>query len=216
MPGKLLSTEGFVLDRQETGESYRRYQVLSSEQGLLLCLKRQAVKRAPKSQPDLFDLAALELEQPARSKSWFIREYRLLKRHAAIGRSYEALRYASEFARILVKNLEHLESFTDIYNLCNRAFSSWEAGTRPDVVFFKCLYVFARQEGYAVKQQWLASLDPKMGDIVTGILNRPVEAQNSETETVENLIKELRVWMAGHTDILVPNQGIAPRKATTK
>ena len=160
MSGKLLSTEGFVLDRQETGESYRRYQVLSREHGLLLCLKRQAVKRAPRSQPDLFDLAVLELEQPARSKSWFIREYRLLKRHSAIGGNYGALRYASEFSRILVKNLEHAESFAGIYRLCVRAFESWEAGVRPEVVFFKCLYVFAREEGYAVKQQWRASLSP--------------------------------------------------------
>ena len=204
MPGKLLSTEGYVLDRQETGESYRRYQILSSEHGLLLCLKRQAVKRAPRSQPDLFDLAALELEQPSRSKSWFIREYRLLKRHTSIGGNYEALRYASEFSRILVKNLEHIESFSGIYSLCARAFESWEAGVRPDVVFFKCLYVFTREEGYAVKQQWRVSLNPANEEAVTSILNQPVETQEYEPEKVEELIKYLKLWLAGYTDILVP------------
>lgn len=204
MPGKLLSTEGFLLDRQETGESYFRYQVLSREHGLLLCLKRQAVKRTPRSQPDLFDLAALELEQPARSKSWFIREYRLLKRHSAIGSNYEALRYASEFSRILVKNLEHAESFTGIYRLCARAFESWEAGMLPEVVFFKCLYVFAREEGYAVKQHWRASLSSSNEDAVMAILNQPLETQQNKRGKVEELIKDLKVWLDGHTDILVP------------
>jgi hypothetical protein len=107
MPRRQLSTGGIVLDKEDTGENFLRYQVLSPEHGLLLCLKRKAAKASAKTRPDFFDCGAFELEQPAQSQSWFIREFILRRRHDAIAANYEAFRRAAEFSKILCKNLMH-------------------------------------------------------------------------------------------------------------
>lgn len=203
MPGRPISTEGFVLSKTASGETHLRYQVFSEEHGLILCLKRQTAKSPPKAQPDLFDHAALDLEQPQDSRTYFIRDYRVLRRHAAIGGDYRTLVYASQFAAMLVKNLTHLERFEKTYRVCGQALDHWDKESRPEVVFFKSVYLFAREEGYPVKEDWWRRLPKKERETATAVLKAPVDEQTSSKESVEGLVARLKGWLGGHTDILV-------------
>ena len=42
---------------------------------------------------------------------------------------------------------------------------AWARGDREDVVAFKCLYVFARDEGYAVKEGWWPYVASRWADM---------------------------------------------------
>ena len=203
MAGRQLSIEGFILSKEATGESHLRYQILAEKQGMLLCLKRRANKPSIKTQPDLFDYAAVELEQPAQSKVWFMRDYQLLKRHQAIGNDYTTFFYASDFARILTRTLMHADFSSSAYQLFTQALESWESNVRPEAVFFKSLFLFVREEGYPIKEQWWNSINRSKRNSVASILKCPINEQEISPPTIESLNKELKKWIADYTEILV-------------
>ena len=68
-------------------------------------LQRLPRKSAPTAVAlDLFDEAALVLESSNQGRTWFVKEARLLFRHAAIGASYETLLRASALAELVARN----------------------------------------------------------------------------------------------------------------
>ncbi len=203
MAGRLLSIEGFLLSKDTTGESHLKYYILAENQGLILCLKRRASKSSTKAQPDLFDYALVELEQPTQSNVWFIRDYQLLKRFQSIGNDYPSFFYASNFARILTRTLNHADYSSSSYNLCAKALESWESNIRPDVVFFKSLYLFAGSEGYPIKEHWWNSQSAAQRNSVASVLKHPVNEQSLSSQELESLINNLKQWITEYTEILV-------------
>src|SRR5262249_227979 len=146
----------FVVVKRPPAEAFQSFVVFSAEQGILTVLQRVAKKSAATTIAlDLFDEAALQLESTNQGRTWFVKETRLLHRPAGIGRSYEALRLASEFTALLARNPVHEESRISVATLLRTALAAFATGQRPDAVFFKSLYCFARDEGYPVKQEWL-------------------------------------------------------------
>ncbi len=203
MPRRDIATEGVILNKEDSGEDYLRYQVLTPEHGVLPCLQRRPGRLKAKTRPDLFDLARIALEQSRQSGSWFIREYRLLHRPAGLAASYEAVLHASGFAQILSKNLAGAGPCEPVYTLCLKALQNWEKGARPEAVFLKSLYLFAKIEGYPVKEQWRPSLKPAEQDAAAHILHHPLAGQTETPESVIRLTDSLKNWLAGHTDILI-------------
>jgi hypothetical protein len=90
-----------------------------------------------------------------------------------------------------------------VYQLYAQGLESWVAGPRPDVVLCKCLYLFAKAEGYAVKEQWLPSLPAADRAEAEAMLHRPVAGQTISAAAVEMLLQSLKTWLANHTDILI-------------
>jgi hypothetical protein len=166
-------------------------------------MKRVARKAQQKAQPDLFDHATLELDAPQNGKVWFLRDYHLIHRPATIGRHYQSLFYSSKFARVLRNNLIHMETFKTAFTLFLEALEYWERGRLPEIIYFKSLYRYTRQEGYPIREHWLAGLSSDFGGAAAEILRLPLHQQDANRSEVEKVIESLEGWLAGHTDILL-------------
>ena len=204
MPAPSLQTDAFVLLKRPPAESFQTFTVFSAEHGTLLVLQRMAAKSAPtRVALDLFDEAALIAESSNQGRTWFLKEVRLLNRPSGIGRSYETLRHASAFAALLARNPVPVESRVAVAGLLRTALAAFAAGARPDVVFFKSLYRFARDEGYPLKEHWFPSLPAADRSEVAQLLNRPLDEQTAPGPAVVRLQRQLEDYLRGYTEILL-------------
>lgn len=204
MPAQSLQTDAFVLLKRPPADSFQSLTVFAPEHGALLVMQRVGRKSPVTSVAlDLFDEVALLLDSSNQGRTWFIKEARLVSRPVDIGRSYEALLLASELAALIARNPVHEDSRTAVGELLRGAFAAFAAGPRPDIVYFKSLYRFARDEGYPLKQQWFPSLPAPDRTEVATLLNRPLAAQTATPEVVQRLRRRLEDYLRGHTEVLL-------------
>jgi hypothetical protein len=211
VPGLPLQTDAFVLLKRPPSDAFQGFNVFSAEHGALLIHQRLPKRSAAKPGKtgattitlDLFDEVSLRLESSNQGQTWFVQETRLITRHADIGRSYETLRHASSLAALVARNPVHEDSRVQVAALLRQAFASFAAGARPDFVWFKSLYCFARDEGYPVKQQWFPTLPAADREDVATLLNRPLSAQTATPAAVARLQNRLEEYLRGHTEILL-------------
>lgn len=203
MPGRQLQTEAFVLLKRPPADSFQTFSLFSPEHGALLALQRLPKKNAANHLAlDLFDEVALSLETSNQGSTWFIKEVRLLARPAGIGRSYTTLSLASTLAALIARNPVHEDSRVAVASLLRTALAAFAASPRADIVFFKSLYCFARDEGYPVKQQWFPSLSPADQVLAVELLNRPLAAQTVPPESAAHLTRLLETYLRNETEIL--------------
>lgn len=204
MPAESLQTDAFVLLKRPAADAYQSFNVFSPDYGSLLVLQR-----LPGKSPgtivalDLFDEVSLLLESSNQGRTWFIKEARLIHRHASIGRSYDALRLASALAGLVARNTVDEDSRAAVADLLRNAFVAFGSAARPDIVFLKCLYRFARDEGYPLKQQWFPTLAADDQSAVAMLLNRPLSEQSAPVALVARLQRQLENYLRGHTEILM-------------
>ena len=208
MPGLPLQTDAFVLLKRPPSDSFQGFNVFSAEHGALLIHQRLPKRTAGKTGSttvalDLFDEVSLRLESSNQGQTWFVQETRLITRHANLGRSYETLRHASALAALVARNPVHEDGRQQVAALLRQAFTSFATGARPDFVWFKSLYCFARDEGYPVKQQWFPTLPVADREAVATLLNRPLAEQTATLAAVARLQKRLEDYLPGHTEILL-------------
>jgi hypothetical protein len=209
MPGPTLQTDALVLLKQPPADAFQTFTVFSDEHGGLLAIQRLPKKNAPASVAlDLFDDAAFLLESSNQGRTWFVRESRLIARHDGIGRHYESLRFASTLAALVARNPVPDESRAPVAALLRTAFAAFAKSTRPDLVYFKSLYRFARDEGYPVKQEWLAGLPvadrTEAGRLLATPLATLAEAQPATPDApAATLLRRLEDYLRTHTEILL-------------
>lgn len=204
MPAQSLQTETFVLTRQPAQEAFQTYTLFSPEHGLLLALQRVARKTNSATVAlDLFDEAAVWLETSNQGRTYFIKEARVLHRPAGIGQSYDALRFASLFAAVIARNPVEAESRASLAALVRSAFAAFGASDRPDIVYLKSLYRFAREEGHPLKEQWFPTLPTTDRAALAVILNRPLAEQTAPAERVAKFTRRLEEYLRGHTEIVI-------------
>jgi len=204
VPAESLQTEGFILLKRPAADSFQSFQVFSAGHGPLLVLQRVSKKSAATSVAlDLFDEVSLLLESSNQGRTWFIKEARLITRHADIGRSYDALRLASALASLIARNTVDEDSRPAVAELLRGAFTAFGTGIRPDIVYFKSLYRFARDEGYPLKQQWFPTLSAADRREVATLLNQPLAEQSASPSIVARLQRQLEEYLRGHTEILI-------------
>jgi hypothetical protein len=204
MGAQLLATSAIVLNRTESGDKWMRLVCFSVEHGNLDCLVRKSQKPTSKSPTlDLFDDAHLSLESTNQGRTWFIKEATVERRRAGLGNSYEALTHACRFSRILVRNPVHDESRRAVHALLERALDAWETGTRPECVYFKSLFLLARDEGYPVQQDWWPRLESDDRQAAESILRTPVAEQEVSDATVSRLTHALEHYLHHDTEIRV-------------
>jgi hypothetical protein len=201
MPGPTLLIDGYVLLREATGENWLRIGLLSPNSGIVYFLQRVSQRSLSSSPIDLFDRVTATLERRTSSGNWFAREVRVIGRHPGLGRRYPALREACVFARILLSNPVHEDSRSSVFDLLEQALQAWERGDREDVVAFKCLYVFARDEGYAVKEGWWPQLPEQEKVRVASLVNLPIRDQEVGSEQVASIRRSLEHYLVHFTDI---------------
>ena len=204
MPGQQLQTTALILARLPSGsDSFEQLTAFGAAHGGLHCLRRIASKKpTPNSTPlDIFDEAELALESSNQGRTWFIKEHRLVRRHAGIGRSYAALQCAAAVASLVARNPVSDESRPGIADLLRHTFSALETSDRPDIVWLKALYCFLRDEGYPVKQQWWPLLATPDQAATAQLLNQPLAAQTADAATVAQLARRLEAWIAAETEL---------------
>lgn len=204
MPGQQVQTTALILARLPSGsDSFEQLTAFCAEHGLLHCLRRVASKKpTPNSTPlDIFDETELALESSNQGRTWFIKEHRLVRRHAGIGRSYAALQCAAAVASLVARNPVSDESRPGIADLLRHTFSALETSDRPDIVWLKALYCFLRDEGYPVKQQWWPLLATPDQAATAQLLNQPLAAQTADAATVAQLARRLEAWIAAETEL---------------
>jgi len=205
VPGLTLRTEAFVIEKRPPADAFQRFGLFSAEHGNLLVLQR--VPKRPSAThvaPDLFDEVSAILESSSQGRTWFVREVRIARRRAEIGRSYDALRFASALASVIGRNNVHEDSRASVALLLRTSFDAFAAQERPDVVHLKSLYLFARDEGYPVKQEWLPSLPAADRKVATAALGRRLAEQDSGEADIARIRRSLENYLRGHTDIIIP------------
>lgn len=202
MPGPVETVEGVVLLRDASGETWDRITLFSPDLGILQFLQRRS-KKAGTSNVDLFDRLSVVLERKDGSTTRFSREIRMLRRLSGLGRRYESLREACQFARILMDNPVHEDSRREVHDLLEQALAAWERGDRDDVIAFKTLFVFARDEGYAVREDWWQRLPPRERAWATCLLNRPTREVELDRDPVATVRESLEHYLRHFTDIRV-------------
>lgn len=204
MPAQSLQTEGFVLLKRPPADAFQSFTIFSAEHGALMVMQRVAKKSAATSVAlDLFDEVALTLESSNQGRTWFVKEAQLIARRPELGRSYEALRFASALAALVARNPVNDESRAAVATLLREALAAFAIGGRPDIVYFKSVYRFARDEGYPLKQQWFPTLPSADRADVVALLNKPMAEQTTGPEAVVRLQRRLEEYLGGHTEILV-------------
>ena len=205
MPGRTLTTEAFVIEKRPPADAFQTFGLFSAEHGNLLALQRIPRKPSPTHvAPDLFDTISAMLESSNEGRTWFAREVRVVVRRSAIGRSYEALRFASALAGVVSRNAVGEESRPGVERLLRTALDAFGTDARPDIVYLKSLYLFARDEGYPVKQEWLPSLPPSDRGMAADLLGRPLSEQDSPASEVARIRLALESYLGAHTEIVVP------------
>lgn len=202
MAGPVETVEGLVLLRDASGETWDRITLFSPESGILSFLQRRSKKTGAPSL-DLFDQVSVVLERKDGSTTRFSREIRILLRRTGLGLRYESLRESCQFARILMDNPVHEDSRRDVHVLLKRALAAWERGDREDIVAFKSLFVFAKGEGYAVREDWWQRLPGRERDLATNLLNRATHEVDLDRKQVATIRQSLEHYLRHFTEIRV-------------
>ena len=204
MPGQQLQTTAFVLAKQLSGsDKFEQLTAFSGEHGVLHCVRRVTQAKTASTPLDLFDEAELWLESSNQGRTWFVKEHRFVQRHPGIGRSYDTLRAAAAFTKLLARNPVSDESRPVVADLLRSSFAALAAGGRPDIVWLKTLYSFLRDEGYPVKQQWWPQLPTPDRKLATTLLNQPLAALTAPSDAVAGVTRRLEDWVHAETEIRI-------------
>ena len=204
MVAQPVHLRGIILKREASGEQFYRLNVLSEETGNTLVMMRRPKKNIRSgSTPDLFDEIEAVLDKKGEGGFGFIKEVNILNRRRGLAKSFIALELACEWSNILIKNLPRDMEVDAVYQLTQRGLDAWEKRAQPEAVFFKCLFVYARDEGYPVKHDWFEKLTHQNRISVATILNTPINELSMESKEVRKWNDELKHYVQHHTDILL-------------
>ena len=200
--GPSLTTDAIVLRTWPPTDRFQTFTVFTPEHGSIRVLQRIPKKTSATHLPiDLFDELSLLLEGVPSGDAWFVKEARLIHRHAGIGRRYESLQQASAFATLVTRNPGAEESYPTVYGLLRTVFAAFSTSDRPDIVYLKSLYRFARDEGHPLKQQWFPSLPPGDRPLAIELVNHPLAVQTTPPADVARLLRSLENYLRTYTEI---------------
>ncbi len=202
---RYLQASGLILDRQPAGEHHQRLALLTGDQGMLAPFWRPARKSAGRcgEAPDLFDDGEFTLERARQGDGLFVKEFRLERRRGGLARRYAAFQTASRLAAFFARNAPHLPETAPTLELCRTAFDRLAEGAPASVVQLKTLVRFCQDEGYPVREEWLASLPKDHLEAVAQVLPRPLAELPADLPELSDVLASLKSWMARGTDFYV-------------
>jgi hypothetical protein len=205
VPGQTLTTEAFVLAKRPPTDAFQSFVLFSAEHGHLTALQRISRKPSAASvAPDLFDEVSALMESSNQGRTWFVKEIQVIVRRQAIGKSYDTLLFASALAAVVGRNPVHEDSRAAVATLFRTALDAFGEADRPDIVHLKSLYLFARDEGYPVKQEWIPSLCAADRGVAIALLSRPLGEQDSTPADVARVRRSLEGYLSASTEIIIP------------
>ncbi len=203
MASPLVSTQALVLQKESRGNSFSAARILSPTLGCLDALMRKSSKLDRISQVDMFDDGEFILEMKENSHSGFIKEYNLKRRRHDIAKNYNAFMAASKMAKLIVANPTHPENADDVHKLLKRSLDAWERGASPQATLFKCMYLYCKDEGYPIKEEWRMQLPKRLRDIVDYILVTPLDQIKVEESDLEKALQGIRQYMSRSTHLFI-------------
>lgn len=201
-----ITLSGCILRKFPEEDRFQALQAFCGTQGTVTFRQRLAHKR-PGMQValDLFDDAELVLESSNQGQSWFVKEARLLKRRTEIGTHYEALEKAAALTALVARNAVPEEGREKVAELLRTALDALAGGARPEVVWVKSLYCFARDEGYPVQQHWRQELPTTLREAASVLLRTPLAALDEASlpkEIALQLGRRLETYLRGHAELV--------------
>jgi recombinational DNA repair protein (RecF pathway) len=203
MAGQTVQLKGIILKREASGEQFHRIHILSPDHGNIMGMQRRPKPNTRATMPDLFDEVEVVLEKKNDDGFGFIKELTIHQRRRGLAKSFIALELACEWSNILMNNLPRNFEAQSHYKLLVKALDAWEKRINPEAVFFKCLFLYAHNEGYPVKSDWFEGLTHQERVSIASILNTPIAELQVEPELVRKRIEELKQYIMHHTDILL-------------
>jgi len=200
MPAKSTHCRALVLHRDLAGESHQRLRLLEPENGLCTAFLRQS-KKPSSEQPDIFDLGEFFLDASKDGNTWFVREFRLERRLPGLARHYPRLQAAAEYSQFLSRNTVHCHHPAAVFEAAERTLSGLEHAVLPETALLKGYFVFARQEGWPVREDWLNNLPPQHQEMAVEILNTPLKDLEPEPKIAANLYRSLKNWLAARDEV---------------
>lgn len=203
MAGQTVHISGIILKKEASGEQFFRLTLLSAEHGSVLAMLRRPKRNSRTPSPDLFDEVEMVLEKKGENGFGFVKELTIQHQRRALAKSFIALELACEWSSILSKNLPRETESEAIYALFKKALDAWEKRKHPEAIFFKCLFVYAKDEGYPVKHDWFEKLTHSERVEVAKILNTPIPELETNPEVCRKWIDALKHYIQHYTDILI-------------
>lgn len=207
MPAERLTlADSIILKLSPSGERFTRVQLVNREHGLVSLLKRINSKRQSHGF-DLFDQGEVTVDhKPSESSNFgFLLDFNVSKKRSEIGKRYERLKAAAWISGLLLANPLHAENSEDTFILAERALDSLCTQDHPFATLLKTLYVFARDEGYPVLEDWVRNLSQPVSTVVHEMLNRPLSEIDSPTQIQANAFESLTHFIELKTHIHVPH-----------
>ena len=203
-----IQDQGCLLRKADQGEHHLLLVFFLQGSGIRQVLARRS--KQPGSGPaipDLFETGELVLQQRGESKPTYLSEFHSRERFPGIARNYATLNAASQFARFIERNLLHMETFPEAWDLTMSALDSFSTKPCPDGALLKAMYLFARSEGYAVSAQWLLQLPDVTRTRIQTVLRFPLENCAEEASQLREWCRDLGNYFQRSTDLLPPDVG---------
>ena len=193
---------GIVLQKEFRGESGILFKVFSKVDGIVALYKRVSQKKAA-SLPDYFDEVCFEVQKAKSGNMLFASEYDILVRRTELAKRYEAYECAAKLALCCARNGAYLENFEPLYESFEAALNALISGADAAVCELKFMYLFARNEGYAIREDFFANLDNESRGIFKQILLSPSKALDLPASDARGLLDAMLAWIAENTDIAI-------------
>ncbi len=201
MPAPIVATRAIILKVHLSGDAFQQIQILSPEIGVVRCMRRMPQGKRPETQIDIFDEADIHVELKENEYSGFLKGFELTFKRIGIGSSYETLAAASRLSRLLLENPILEESFQAMFNLTQKALDALNDGKPPHATLLKTLFLYCRNEGYPVAEEWAQKLNPSMQEQVASILNTPLLKMKKSEQDQSLAIESLANYLRAYTDI---------------
>lgn len=198
MPSPEFLARGIILGSDPSGEKFIAHTLLTNDQGIINLLARRTTKPGTQVAIDLFDEGDFRFQRKPESRTGFLREAQIVRKHTRIALNYDAFQAAARLARLIRANPIPIENQDQIYDLLKRGLEAWESGKDPYAALLKCIYLYCRYEGYPVKEEWAMRLPDADYSRLAQILNRPLE---SSQNAIDDLIASLEQYLERHTHI---------------
>ena len=198
MPSPEFLTQGIILGSEPSGEKFAIHSLLTTDQGIISLLARRSNKPGRQVGIDLFDEGAFRFERRPDSRYAFLKETQILRKHTHIAHRYKAFQAAARFARLIRANPIPIDNQEQIYTLLKRGLEAWETHKDPDAALLKCLYLYCRNEGYPIREEWAMRLPSTEYSRLAKILNQPLESSQYDNN---DLIASLETYLERHTHI---------------
>lgn len=166
-------------------------------------MQRYSKRKGALSPLDLYDEAELDLEAPNNSNLSFLKDYELTTRRSHIGANYFALKIAAKISQFLQSNPVHELNNDSVYHLTTRCLDSFSQADKDslDCILVKTLYLYSRDEGFPVNEDWYNTLPRRESLWAKTILNTPLTKIELEVESQRAILDSLENYLERFTDI---------------